>query len=156
MKSSQEAVTMDAPHPDEHATSLSKFTTTTHIKTSLVFIIPPDWFVSILAFLCVIGAFLCVYRYFLGNRLVDQAAKLRSQIAKIRQDFPELEQKRSDIVASALGDMGIEGIMDELGIDPKLLNNPLVKGLVDKYAPRLMETLNKGANKSQGQEGQLL
>jgi hypothetical protein len=91
----------------------------------------------------------------LGNRLIDQATKLKSQIAKIRQDFPNLEQKSSGIVASALGDIGIEGIMGELGIDPKLLNNPLVKGLIDKYAPKLIERLSKGGdgNEQQGQKG---
>ena len=105
-----------------------------------------------LAFASVLAALLCVYRYYLGNKLIDQAAKLKSQIAKIRQDFPELEQKRSSIVAGALGDIGIKGIMNELGIDPKLLNNPLVKGLIDKYAPKLIERLSKGGegNDQQG------
>ena len=100
-----------------------------------------------LAFVCVLGSLFCVYRYYLGNKLIEQSQKLKSQIAKIRQDFPELDQKRSSIVADALGDIGIEGIMDELGIDPKLLNNPLVKGLVDKYAPKLLESLNAKNNK---------
>jgi hypothetical protein len=96
-----------------------------------------------LAFVCVLGGLLCVYRYYLGNKLIDQSQKLKSQIAKIRQDFPDLEQRRSTIVAGALGDIGIEGIMNELGIDPKLLNNPLVKGLINQYAPRLIEQLSK-------------
>lgn len=112
-----------------------------------------------LAFVCVLGGLLCVYRYYLGNKLIDQANKLKSQIAKIRQDFPELEQKRSAIVASAIGDIGIEGIMGELGIDPKLLNNPLVKGLINQYAPRLIEQLSKGgslANKPKSEEATLL
>lgn len=94
---------------------------------------------------------LCVYRYFLGEKLSSQAQKLKSQIAKIRQDFPELDQKRSEIVADALGDIGINGIMDELGIDPAILKNPLVRGLIDKYAPRLMEMVAKaqsGENKA--------
>jgi len=108
-----------------------------------------------LAFVCVLGSLFCVYRYFLGNKLIEQSQKLKSQIAKIRQDFPELEQKRSSIVADALGDIGIEGIMNELGIDPKLLNNPLVKGLIDKYAPKLLERLSDG-NKSKSQETGLL
>ena len=108
-----------------------------------------------LAFVCVLGSLFCVYRYFLGNKLIEQAQKLKSQIAKIRQDFPELEQKREQIVAGALGDIGIEGIMNELGIDPKLLNNPLVKGLIDKYAPKLIERLSKGGegNEQQGPKG---
>jgi hypothetical protein len=96
-----------------------------------------------LAFVCVIGGLFCVYRYFLGNKLIDQANKLKSQIAKIRQDFPNLDQKRGEIVAGAIGDMGINGIMNELGIDPKILNNPLVKGLIDRYAPQVLDKLQK-------------
>jgi len=111
------------------------------------------FYVATLLFCLGIAAFFCVYRFFLGNKLVDQAAKLKSQIAKIRQDFPELEQKRSSIVAGALGDIGIEGIMEELGIDPKLLNNPLVKGLIDKYAPKLIERLSKGGEGNQQEQG---
>jgi hypothetical protein len=107
-----------------------------------------------LAFVCVIGGLLCVYRYYLGNKLIDQSNKLKSQIAKIRQDFPELGEIRSKAVAGALGDLGIDGIMNELGIDPKLLNNPLVKGLIDKYAPKLIERLSKeGTNEQQTPKG---
>lgn len=96
-----------------------------------------------LAFVCVLGALFCVYRYFLGNKLIDQSNKLKSQIAKIRQDFPELSEKRSSMVAGALGDIGVEGIMEELGIDPGLLANPLVKGLIDRYAPKILDQLSK-------------
>ncbi len=48
--------------------------------------------------------------------------------------------------------------MEELGIDPGLLKNPLVKGLVEKYAPRVLEQIGKASNgnKSQAQETNLL
>ncbi len=96
-----------------------------------------------LAFASVLAGLLCVYRYFLGNRLNAQANKLKSQMANIKQNFPELEERRSELVAGGLGDIGIEGIMKELGIDPKLLNNPLIRGLIDRYAPTLIEKLTK-------------
>jgi hypothetical protein len=102
-----------------------------------------------LSFLAILGALLCVYRYFLGNKLIEQSQKLKSQIAKIRQDFPELGEVRGKAVASAIGDIGIEALMDELGIDPKLLSNPLVKGLINQYAPRLLEKLNNEKPKSE-------
>lgn len=104
-----------------------------------------------LAFASVLAALLCVYRYFLGNRLNAQANKLKSQMANLKQNFPELEERRSQIVANGLGDIGIEGIMNELGIDPKLLNNPLVKGLIDRYAPKLIERLAKGGEGNEQQ-----
>ena len=101
------------------------------------------YYLTTVLMICVLSALFLVYRYYLGNRLIEQSQKLKSQIAKIRQDFPELEQKRSEIVAGALGDIGIDGILNELGVDPGLLKNPLVKGLIDRYAPRLLESLNK-------------
>ena len=114
------------------------------------------YYMATLAFVCVLGALLCVYRYFLGNRLSEQAAKLKSQMAKIRQDFPYLDEKPNTLVAGALGDIGIEGIMQELGIDPGLLKNPLVKGLIEKYAPRILEQVGKNATKQNSTENHLL
>jgi hypothetical protein len=105
------------------------------------------YYVSTLAFVCVVAALMCVYRYFLGNKLTAQASKLKSQMANIKQWMPELEEKPGKIVASGLGDIGIEGIMKELGIEPGILNNPLVKGLIDRYAPKILEQLaSKGEN----------
>ena len=96
------------------------------------------------------GLIYVLYRYFMGNKLSQQADKLKSQMAKIRQDFPELGRKPREYVAETIGDIGIEGIMEELGIDPGLLKNPLVKGLIDKYAPRLIEKMTKGGNEQEG------
>ena len=73
-------------------------------------------------------------------------------MANFKQQYPEIEQKRGDIVASGLGDIGIEGIMNELGIDPGILKNPLVKGLIEKYAPRVIEQVSKGKQEQPGQE----
>ena len=77
-------------------------------------------------------------------------------MGNIKRNFPELMEKRGELVASGLGDIGITGILDELGIDSKILNNPLVKGLVEKYAPRVLEQLSKqtkGSNNVQEVEG---
>lgn len=117
------------------------------------------YYVSTLTFICVFGALLCVYRYYLGNRLTNQANKLRSQMANIKQNFPELADKRSELVASGLGGLGIDRIAEELGFDPAILKNPVVKGLIDRYAPKLLEQLFKGgknADVSKGSEGDLL
>jgi hypothetical protein len=84
-----------------------------------------------LAFASVIMAFLCVYRYFLGNKLDRQANKLKSQIANIRRDYPELSENRAEIVEKSIEGMGIEGIIDSLGL-PAILK-PFAKGLIDSY-----------------------
>ena len=106
------------------------------------------YYISTLGFICVVTALLLVYRYYLGNRLTAQANKLKSQMATIKQWYPEIEQNRGSIVASGLGDIGISGIMEELGIDSKILNNPLIRGLIEKYAPRIIEQVSKNAGKS--------
>jgi hypothetical protein len=112
------------------------------------------FYLTTCAFVCVIVGLLLVYRYFLGNRLTAQANKLKSQIANLKQTYPELQENRSSLVASGISNLGIEGIMDELGIDPGLLRNPLVKGLIDKYAPKLIERLSKeGTNEQQTPKG---
>jgi hypothetical protein len=111
--------------------------------------------VSFQAFIVAMAFLFVLYRLWLGDKYIAAANKLKSQMANIRQNFPELEEKKNKLVASALGDIGIEGIMGELGIDPKLLNNPLVKGLIDKYAPKLIERLSS-ADKSKSQETGLL
>lgn len=103
------------------------------------------WYYTItLMFICIVTALLLVYRYYLGNRLNASANKLKSQMANIRQNFPELQEKRGELVASGIGDIGIDGIMRELGISPDILKNPLVKGLVERYAPRVIDQLSKG------------
>jgi len=107
------------------------------------------FYIVTMAFVSVNLGLLLVYRYFLGNRLTQQANKLKSQIANLKQNFPELEDRRRDIVASGIGEIGIEGIMQELGIDPGIIKNPLVKGLIEKYAPRVIEQLSKGSDAKQ-------
>jgi hypothetical protein len=101
------------------------------------------YYVVTLAFICITIGLLLVYRYYLGNRLNAQANKLKSQIANLKQTYPELEDKRGSLVASGIKDIGIEGIMSELGIDPSIIKNPLVKGLIDRYAPRIIDQLSK-------------
>ena len=95
------------------------------------------------AFIGTLAAILCVYRYYLGNRLVNSANKLKSQMATIKQYYPELAKESGSIVAKGLGDIGIEGILSELGIDSKIVQNPIVKGLIDRYAPKILEQLAK-------------
>jgi hypothetical protein len=98
-------------------------------------------------------------KYVLSDKQLKASAKLGAQMSNFKRNYPEFADKRSEIVASGLGDLGISGILEELDIDPKLLSNPLVKGLIDKYAPKLLEQISKGGvggQKSQGEESNLL
>jgi len=110
------------------------------------------YFLSILVTLCVCVALFVFYRLIIGDQYLQSADKLKTQMMNIRKDFPELKGNSKQILGNVLGDVGIDGIMKELGIDPGILKNPLVKGLVDKYAPRVLEQLAKHGTKSQGEE----
>jgi hypothetical protein len=89
------------------------------------------YYLSSLGFCCVFGALLCVYRYYLGNRLNKSADKLKSQMANIRRDFPIDEESRGAFVGKSIEGMGVEGIIDSLGL-PSILK-PVAKGLIDSY-----------------------
>ena len=123
------------------------------------------YFLSLVLLVALLASLYALIKWFLNANIKRLSAefdeKLRNhtnKMSKFRQDFAEFAHEPRDVVSGALGEIGIEGIMNELGIDPKLLSNPLVKGLIDKYAPRLIEQLSKGKNgiTTQSQESPLL
>lgn len=114
------------------------------------------WYVATMGFLCVFVAIMCLYRYFLGNRLIEQTKKLRAEINRVPKEVLDFSRNPSENIGSAIGDIGIEGIMEELGIDPGLLKNPLVKGLIEKYAPRVLESMGKNGKNTKTEEIPLL
>lgn len=89
------------------------------------------------------------------RKLIEESKKLQLKVNQFKSEIGEYGGGGGEgLVKGVLGDIGVEGIMNELGIDPKLLNNPFVKGLIDKYAPKLLEQLNKkggGENEQQPQ-----
>ena len=107
------------------------------------------------AVIIVLGALKMHDKVILTNKLLENSQKLSGQISRAMQELPDLRRAGPEYVSGALGEIGVDGIMKELGIDPKLLNNPLVKGLINQYAPRLLERLGNG-NKSKEQEIALL
>ncbi len=90
------------------------------------------YYVATLSFAAAFGSILLVYRYFLGNRLVAQSNKLRSQIANLKQNYPELQENRRSLVAGGMKDIGIDGLLDELGVPAAF--KPLAQGFIDKIA----------------------
>lgn len=84
-----------------------------------------------------------VQKYVLSEKLIASERKLRQRIASFEANYGEIKGNTPGIVSGALGDIGIEGLLDEFGIDPKIIQNPLVKGLINQYAPRLLDQLAK-------------
>ena len=77
------------------------------------------------------------------RRILEESRKLQLKINQTQKDFKEYGGSGENLVKGVLGEIGIDGIMQELGISPEILKNPLVKGLIDKYAPRVLEQLSK-------------
>jgi hypothetical protein len=107
-----------------------------------------------IVFVFSLGLLFVLYRSRVGNKYIEAEKRLRMKLNEATSYFKGDTEKAPDFIGKAIGSIGIDGIMNELGIDPKLLNNPLVKGLIDKYAPRLLEKI--GNAKSEGKEGTLL
>lgn len=113
------------------------------------------YLITIIGSLCILGLTLL----FFGirpqtRRILEESRKLQLKINQTQKDFKEYGGGGENLVKGALGEIGIEGLMDQFGIDPGILKNPLVKGLVDKYAPRVLEQLSKkGGNNVQETKG---
>lgn len=87
-------------------------------------------------------------KHVLANKLMKESRNLQLKINNFRNQYPEMVNESSKYVGGALGELGIEGILSELGISPELLTNPMVKGLISKYAPRVLEQLSKSQTKA--------
>lgn len=97
----------------------------------------------------VVGAIMVLYRYLVADKYLQAEKKLRLKLNEATSYFRGDTEKAPDFIQKSIGSIGIEGLMEEFGIDPKLLNNPLVRGLVDKYAPKLLERLQKGKEENE-------
>lgn len=117
-----------------------------------------------IVFVFAMGLLWVLYRYFVGNKLSKAADKLKSQMMNIRRDFPHLEQNPRQFIGQNIGELGVDGILDELGI-PSVFK-PLAKGFIDKiasdpkilqgYAEKLGIKLPGGGNEQEGSRNDLL
>lgn len=96
------------------------------------------------------GLILVLYRYLVADKYIKAEARLRLKLNEATSYFKGNSDKAPEFLQKAIGNVGIGGIMDELGIDPSILNNPLVKGLIDRYAPKVIEQLQKKATGETG------
>jgi hypothetical protein len=77
-------------------------------------------------------ALFVLYRLIIGDKYLASAAKLKSLMANLRRDFPELETNAGQFVGKSLEGLGIDGILDSIGI-PSIFK-PIAKGFIDKIA----------------------
>ena len=86
--------------------------------------------------------------YYIGNyagakKFQEESKKLQLKLNQARDIVGNFSDKPQDAFSQMLSSVGVDGVMKELGIDPSILSNPLVKGLISKYAPRILEQLSK-------------
>lgn len=114
-----------------------------------------DIYTFILNLIGIIGALIIGggFLYLFGirpqiKRLVDESHKLQLKINNIKAEIGDYtENTGAGLVKNSIGTIGIDGLMKELGIDPSILKNPLVRGLVDRYAPKVLDVLAKQGGK---------
>jgi len=85
-----------------------------------------------------------IYLKILSDKYLKESRKLQLLINNLKKEYGELIEEPTDFIGGALGSMGIEGLLKQFGVDESILKNPVVRGIIDRYAPKLMESLNKG------------
>jgi len=98
----------------------------------------------LMTFFGVIYSIRTVWQKIIGDKYIKESKKLQLLYNNIKREYGDLVEEPSDFIGSAIGGMGIDGLLSELGINPSILNNPLVKGFIDKYAPTILEKIKKG------------
>ena len=91
-------------------------------------------------FLFVFGMY-ALYLYnkkVLSDKYIKESKKLQLMINNLRYEYGDLLKEPSDFIGSTISNLGIEALLDQLGINPSILQHPIVKGFLDKY-------LKKGA-----------
>jgi hypothetical protein len=82
------------------------------------------------------------------KRLLEESKKIQLKLNQVRSDMGS--EKGAGLIKDALGNVGIAGILEELDIDPGILKNPIVKGIIDRYAPRILEQMSKKGKDGSG------
>jgi hypothetical protein len=113
------------------------------------------WYTITLVFVCIMGLLMVLYRLWVGNKYTQAEQRLRIKLNEATSYFKGNSEKAPEFIGKAIGGLGVEGIMEELGIDAGILKNPLVRGLIDKYAPKVLEQLSKNANTETKETGLL-
>ena len=79
-----------------------------------------------------------------------EARKTQLLINQTKRDLKEAGVSSPQELIEGLD---INALMEQFGVDPGILKSPLVRGLVDRYAPKLIEQITKQQNKGGGSVG---
>lgn len=109
------------------------------------------YYLTTIVFIGAMAGFYAFYKNVIANKYIESEKRLRLKLNEANSYFRGDSEKVPNFIQGAIGDIGVDGIMKELGIDPGLLKNPLVKGLIDRYAPKILEQMSKkgGSNEQQ-------
>ena len=84
---------------------------------------------EIIACVCVMYGLFCMQKYILSNRLIASEQKLRARIATFERNYSDIRADTGGIVSGSIENMGVDGIIDALGI-PAMFK-PVAKGFID-------------------------
>ena len=79
----------------------------------------------------------------LTNKLLVSEQKLRARIATFERNYSDIRADSGGFISGGLGDMGVDGIMDALGV-PAIFK-PIAKGFIDKITqnPEMLQGILK-------------
>lgn len=78
-----------------------------------------------------------------ADKLRKESQKLQLIINNARSDYVDIRRHPQDLIGAIAQNVGIDGLLESFGIDAGILSNPMVKGLISKFAPKVMEAVQK-------------
>jgi hypothetical protein len=88
--------------------------------------------VSFQAFIVAMTFIFVLYRSRVGNKYLEAEKRLRMKLNEATSYFKGDTEKAPDFIGKAIGGMGVDGILDSIGI-PSIFK-PIAKGFIDKIA----------------------
>ena len=85
-----------------------------------------------IVFVCVLFAIWSLYRYLIANKYLQAEHKLRMKLNEATSYFKGNTDKAPDFIGKSIGNLGIEGILNELGL-PKIVTSaatPVIQGFL--------------------------
>jgi len=98
----------------------------------------------IFSFVLILYTIRSIYTKIISDKYLKESKKLQLLVNNLKREYGELVEEPQDFIGGAISQMGVEGLLKQFGIDPGILNNPIVQGFISKYAPKMMEQLQGG------------
>lgn len=87
----------------------------------------------VFSFVTILYGLHMINKKILTDKYIKESRKLQLYINNLKREYGDLVAEPSDFIGQAIGNLGIEQLLGQFGIDASILQNPIVKGFLDKY-----------------------